>query len=205
VLDFIVSEEARECGGVEALAEDCRGMRESPHPLFSARWFLLCFSAVFLGFFLIDVAGDAVGIKASLWAPLLMLLLPMVLGIWLERRLLLKSAAPAVDGHITGTAEIEGSVEMRAVPGDKENNLDGRYSAGDSSSDLTSNTNCHTASYAEALNAASPQDHIPLREREPLHHQNALAMATAQSPLHDAPTRLSVSADPQGMKREEKR
>ena len=214
ILDFLVSEEARGFGGVEALAEDCRGMSEHAHPLFSARWFLLFFSAVFLGFFLIDVAGDAVGIKASLWTPLLMLLLPLLLGIWLERRLLLESAAQAASDSgaaavaaaadpATAAAEFEGSVEMSAVyAGEKENGLNGRNSVAFLTQEARaedSADSANTTSHVGALSAAVLQDHIPPRALElPRHHHHVLATATEQqSPLHDvAPARLSLSADP---------
>ena len=40
--------------------------------LLKTRWFILFFSCLYLSFFLVDTAGDSVGLRASLWAPILM-------------------------------------------------------------------------------------------------------------------------------------
>jgi len=85
IAGFLSNQEEQSDGWVDVLAQECRAFFQESHPLHTSRWFLVGFSALFLSFFLVDTAGDAVGIKASLWAPLLLLLLPIGMGLVLER------------------------------------------------------------------------------------------------------------------------
>lgn len=64
------------------LIADCSDFSHQPSPLIIARWFLVIFASIFLSFFVLDSAGDQLGWKVVLWAPLLMLTLPVSLS-WL--------------------------------------------------------------------------------------------------------------------------
>jgi hypothetical protein len=76
----------------EDVEADCAEFSSRPHPLFTARWFLVGFSSLFLSFFLLDAAGDAVGWKRAMWAPVLMWSLPTLFALALSR--LLPFASP---------------------------------------------------------------------------------------------------------------
>lgn len=88
---FVVFDKQGQRRDLENLTGNCGEHSDNAHALFPARWFLVGYSVCFLAFSLIDTAGDAVGIAASVWAPLLMLLLPPTLGLLLERCFLFRS------------------------------------------------------------------------------------------------------------------
>jgi hypothetical protein len=69
----------------EDVEADCAEFVSRPHPLFTARWFLVGFSSFFLSFFLVDAAGDAVGWREAMWAPVLMWTLPTLFALALGR------------------------------------------------------------------------------------------------------------------------
>ena len=72
-------------GGYDSLMTDCRKFCRFGHPLFIARWFLGLFSALFLAFIVFDTAGDAVGYKSAIWAPISMLLLPLAVNLFIDQ------------------------------------------------------------------------------------------------------------------------
>jgi hypothetical protein len=130
-----VASDALRRGGLEAttLAHNCRGLgREKANPLFSAHWFLILFSSVFLAFYLVDTAGDAVGMKYSLWAPLLMIAAPTSLSLardWCLRRRDRHTAAESkshtgVEMKASTATETATETATAATPSPKQNQVD---------------------------------------------------------------------------------
>ena len=103
---------------VEALSADCRAFAQQTHPFLQAHPLILIFSSLFLSAFLVDVAGDAVGWKAAMWAPAVMWVLPLSLSL-LRARLFANSNGPtsaaARDRDRKGVDG--GGVELRGVAG----------------------------------------------------------------------------------------
>jgi hypothetical protein len=122
---------------VEALSADCRAFAQQTHPFLQAHPLILVFSSLFLSAFLVDVAGDAVGWKAAMWAPAVMWVLPLSLSL-LRARLFANSNVPtsaaARDRNREGVDG--GGVELRGVagadPGDDGGSLGDVYGRRDS-------------------------------------------------------------------------
>lgn len=53
--------------------------RHKPTPIYKARLLIIVFSSLFLSLFLQDMAGDEIGGIKSLWAPFLMVALPLII------------------------------------------------------------------------------------------------------------------------------
>jgi len=125
---------------VEALSADCRDFSQQTHPFLQAHPLILVFSSLFLSAFLVDVAGDAVGWKAALWAPGVMWVLPLSLSL-LRARLFATTGTGPCSGPSTAAAsdrdrDRDGGVELRGVavadPGNDGASLGDLYGRRDS-------------------------------------------------------------------------
>ena len=65
---------------VEALSADCNDFSQHAHPFVETHPIILMLSSLFLSAFLVDIAGDAVGLNDAMWAPALMWILPLLLS-----------------------------------------------------------------------------------------------------------------------------
>lgn len=90
---FVTSEDSHKPGDLDALKVECRDLwltQVSIGPnssssqssrvnfFYESRWMLVTFPSCFLCFFVFDMAGGRLGWKSSLWAPILMAVLPHV-------------------------------------------------------------------------------------------------------------------------------
>ena len=178
ISDFAASDEERSGGWVAALEEDCCELCKGAHPLLSARFFLLFFAALFAALFLMDTAGDAVGFTSSLWAPLLMVLLPAVSGLLIDRRIAATSelyppSAPyfpsASSAAASPTAENDVQLELA---------LTDFYACKRGSSFFGHKD--QENEHVDGPENVSSRDHIPLP-------------CAIGSPLHQTPTHLALS------------
>jgi hypothetical protein len=170
VLTHISGASSQAAEDVEA---DCTEFVSRPHPLFTARWFLVGFSSFFLSFFLVDAAGDAVGWRKAMWAPALMWTLPTLFALVLER--FFSARAPSSQPN-----EAASTVELPSLGKRASVSLEGIYGGeerGDKEEDQR-----YTMSEVLERESGGHADHIPAS----LRHSGATA-----SPLH-APTPSTI-------------
>ena len=151
----------------EDVEADCAEFVSRPHPLFTARWFLVGFSSFFLSFFLIDAAGDAVGWRKAMWAPVLMWTLPTLLSLALGR--FFSARAPSSE-----PTEAAATVEFPALGKRASVSLEGIY-GGKEGGDKEEEDQRYTMSEVLERESGGHADHIPASLR--------LSGVTA-SPLH---------------------
>ena len=96
---------------VEALSADCRKFLQLSHPFIETHLLILMLSSLFLSAFLVDIAGDAVGWKAAMWAPALMWIRPLLLSLLRARFF---PSTSVVIGNPTASP-LSGEVELPSV------------------------------------------------------------------------------------------
>jgi len=174
---------------VEALSADCRAFAQQTHPFLQAHPLILVFSSLFLSAFLVDVAGDAVGWKAAMWAPALMWVLPLSLSL-LRARLFAKSDGPTTAAARDREGVDGGGVELRGLagadPGDDGGSLGDLYGRRDCAVLGTM-----TMLQARASASASPSERASTMDALTVmvvgEHRDSIPQALSPRPPQQAP------------------
>jgi hypothetical protein len=182
-------------GGVDDLTEDCNEFCKRSHPLYAARWFFAGFSSFFLSFFLLDTAGDEVGIKSCLWAPLLMILLPVVSGMTVEQTLKRKARFSTTNGVVlSGSIAATGDLELAAVyqGSEKSETRGNSLSMEEARAAAVKATGGGGANDSESDSDSSKVRSTTLFGTDAIPH--ALDIRYGRSPIHTPPSRLATRA-----------
>ena len=132
IVKFLASQSEIDGDGVGNLHADFQRFCEALHPFHRARWFHVGFSSLFLSFFLLDTAGDAVGWRSSLWAPVLMWTLPLPISIMIDHltsryRINTKAirfSSSAADVELSSAATFETGPQVKTSPSDDYDSKD---------------------------------------------------------------------------------